>query len=53
MRNNEIDLEDNAEYETYFKNYPNHHVSHYLLDKFKSNDKQRYKTHGKGQGEGY
>lgn len=35
LRDNQIDLEDAHEYETYFKNYPNHHLSHFLLDKYK------------------
>jgi hypothetical protein len=30
----EIDIEDAHIYETYFKNYPNHHISHLLLHKF-------------------
>lgn len=34
LRNEEIDLEDSIQYETYFKNYPNHHLSHFLLDKY-------------------
>lgn len=35
LRYNEIDLEDSNEYDSYFKNYPNHHLSHFLLDKYK------------------
>jgi hypothetical protein len=30
----EIDIEDAQGYEPYFKNYPNHHISHLLLEKF-------------------
>lgn len=29
-----IDIESTVAYDNYFKGYPNHHISHFLLDKF-------------------
>lgn len=34
LQQEEIDIEDSQAYETYYKNYPNHHLSHFLLDKY-------------------
>jgi hypothetical protein len=34
LQSNQIDLEANEAYQTYFKSYPNHHISHYLLEKY-------------------
>lgn len=34
LQREEIDIEDAQAYENYFKSYPNHHLSHFLLDKY-------------------
>ena len=34
LQNTQIDLESNDKYESYFRSYPNHHISHYLLEKY-------------------
>lgn len=33
LQSSQIDLDSNDKYETYFKSYPNHHISHYLQEK--------------------
>lgn len=47
LRDGEIDLEDSQQYETLFRNYPNHHISHYLLDKMKGLHIDRTRNDGK------
>lgn len=35
LQREEIDIEDAGIYENYYKSYPSHHLSHFLLDKYK------------------